>query len=65
MTILDEIITDKKIEVALRKQLFPVSYWEASPLFGRTTSSLAAALQASQSWNTNSRCGYMETMERY
>ena len=49
MTILNKIITDKKIEVALRKQLFPVSYWEASPLFGRSTSSLAAALQASQS----------------
>ena len=49
MTILDKIIVDKKIEVALRKQLFPVSYWEASPLFGRTTSSLAKALRSSQS----------------
>jgi len=49
MTILDKIIADKKIEVALRKQLFPVSYWEASPLFGRTTSSLAKALRSSQS----------------
>jgi len=49
MTILDKIIADKKVEVALRKQLFPIAYWEASPLFGRTTSSLAAALQASQS----------------
>lgn len=49
MTILDRIVADKKIEVAQRKQLFPTNYWEASPLFGRTTSSLAAALQASQS----------------
>jgi len=49
MTILDKIIADKKIEVALRKQLFPVSYLEASPLFGRTTSSLAKALRSSQS----------------
>lgn len=49
MTILDKIIADKKIEVNLRKQLFPASYWEASPLFNRSTSSLATALRASKS----------------
>ena len=27
MSILDRIITDKKIEVAKRKSLFPSSYW--------------------------------------
>ena len=38
MSILDRIVADKKIEVAHRKSLFPVSYWEASPL--RPTSKL-------------------------
>ena len=31
MSILDRIVADKRIEVAQRKQLFPTSYWEASP----------------------------------
>ena len=48
MTILDKIIADKKIEVALRKQLFPFEYWEASPVFERTTNSLAKELLASK-----------------
>jgi len=47
MTILDKIIADKKIEVALRKKLFPISYLEASPLFSLTTISLAQCLRKS------------------
>jgi len=44
MNILDRIVADKRIEVAQRKQIFPLSYWEASPLFERPTNSLAACL---------------------
>ena len=33
MSILDRIVADKKIEVTQKKKLFPVSYYEASPLF--------------------------------
>ena len=49
MSILDRIITDKKIEVEQRKSVFPVSYWEASPLFGRGTTSLTQQLRKSDS----------------
>ncbi len=49
MSILDRIVADKRTEVALRKQLFPTSYWEASPLFGRPTHSLAKKLSNSAS----------------
>lgn len=49
MTILDQIIADKKKEVALRKTLFPVSYWEASPLFDRPKNALSTALRSSHS----------------
>jgi indole-3-glycerol phosphate synthase len=49
MSILDRIITDKKIEVAKRKSLFPSSYWEASPLFERESNSLATRLRSSTS----------------
>ncbi|MFZ9074360.1 MAG: indole-3-glycerol phosphate synthase TrpC [Flavobacteriaceae bacterium] len=45
MTILDQIIADKIKEVAHRKSLFPTSYWEASPLFDRNTTSLANKLR--------------------
>ncbi len=47
MSILNEIILNKKKEVELRKKLFPPSYWEKSPLFGRKTSSLANKLKNS------------------
>ena len=49
MTILDKIIADKKVEVALRKQLFPFAYWEASPIFERETISLTQNLRNSSS----------------
>ncbi len=49
MTILDKIIADKKVEVALRKQLFPFAYWEASPIFERETISLSQNLRNSSS----------------
>ena len=49
MSILDQIIADKKKEVTLRKTLFPTSYWEASPLFERSTNSLTKRLRNSQS----------------
>lgn len=49
MNILDLIITDKKIEVNQRKNLFPSAYWESSPLFERKTKSLAKSLKASNS----------------
>ena len=45
MSILDQIVADKKIEVARRKSLFPVSYWEASPLFERKCISLSTRLE--------------------
>ena len=47
MTILDKIIADKKIELALRKKVFPISYLETSPLFGQKTISLAQCLRKS------------------
>ncbi|MAU70462.1 MULTISPECIES: indole-3-glycerol phosphate synthase TrpC [unclassified Leeuwenhoekiella] len=49
MNILDKIIADKRNEVALRKQLIPVSQLEQSVLFERTSPSLAEALKASNS----------------
>ena len=49
MSILNEIISDKKKEVELRKKLFPPTYWEKSPLFGRKTYSLANKLRNSRS----------------
>ena len=49
MSILDRIVADKRIEVAHRKQLFPHSYWEASPLFNQQTYSLAERLRQSKS----------------
>ena len=49
MSILNEIISDKKKEVELRKKLFPSTYWEKSPLFGRKTHSLANKLKNSHS----------------
>ena len=44
MNILQRIVADKKNEVALRKALFPESYWEQSPLFERPTVSLKDSL---------------------
>ena len=49
MSILDQIINDKKIEVSKRKNIFPASYLEASPLFERTTKSLSDNLRKSKS----------------
>ncbi|MGB1455029.1 MAG: indole-3-glycerol phosphate synthase TrpC [Flavobacteriaceae bacterium] len=49
MNILDRIIADKKNEVALRKSLFPISYWEASPLFDRPLNRLSTRLRSSHS----------------
>lgn len=47
MNILDKIIADKKIEVALKKGLIPVKQLENSVLFDRPTTSLATALRTS------------------
>ncbi|MCC4214333.1 indole-3-glycerol phosphate synthase TrpC [Leeuwenhoekiella parthenopeia] len=47
MNILDKIISDKRKEVALRKQLIPVSQLEQSVLFDRKSPSLAQALRDS------------------
>jgi indole-3-glycerol phosphate synthase len=44
MSILDRIIADKKKEVAFRKKIIPLSYWEQSPLFERPTLSLVQKL---------------------
>lgn len=46
MNILDQIVADKRLEVAHREKLFPISYWEQSPLFERPTHSLRAQLKA-------------------
>ncbi|MEP0262859.1 indole-3-glycerol phosphate synthase TrpC [Dokdonia sp.] len=45
MTILEKIIADKHKEVALKKQLIPISQLEQSALFERETQSLATTLQ--------------------
>ncbi|ESU25171.1 indole-3-glycerolphosphate synthase [Flavobacterium enshiense DK69] len=45
MTILDKIISDKKREVTLKKQLIPVSQLENSALFGSQTHSLSKNLR--------------------
>jgi len=47
LNILDKIIADKRKEVALRKQLIPVSQLEQSVLFDRKSPSLAQALRDS------------------
>lgn len=49
MNILDQIVADKRVEVAHRKNLFPIDYWEASPLFDRPSTSLAERLRVSTS----------------
>ncbi|MEL7270389.1 MAG: indole-3-glycerol phosphate synthase TrpC [Bacteroidota bacterium] len=49
MNILDKIVADKRKEVALKKELIPVSQWEASVLFDRKGTSLAEALRKSNS----------------
>ena len=49
MTILDRIVIDKIKEVALRKKIFPTTYWEQSPLFERAGSSLVQNLKNSSS----------------
>ena len=49
MTILDNIVNDKRIEVDLKKSLIPVKQLEASVLFDRRTLSLAANLRQSDS----------------
>lgn len=49
MTILDQIIADKRKEVELRKALIPVEVLQTQSLFGRPTLSLKNALQTSLS----------------
>jgi len=49
MTILDQIINDKKNEIAFRKSVFPFSYWESSPLFERKTISISNLIRKSKS----------------
>ena len=49
MNILDKIVADKRKEVTLKKELIPVSQWEASVLFDRKGTSLAQALRKSNS----------------
>ena len=44
--ILAQIVADKQKEVAARKQLFPQSYWEQSPMYTRAVVSLKKALLA-------------------
>ncbi|MDT0558261.1 indole-3-glycerol phosphate synthase TrpC [Ichthyenterobacterium sp. W332] len=49
MDILSKIVIDKKAEVALRKQLIPVTQLEQSVLFNRVANSLADKLRKSSS----------------
>ena len=49
MNILDKIIADKKIEVALKKGLVPTKYLEQHPLFERPVNSMAAHIKQSNS----------------
>ena len=49
MTILDKIIADKKVEVSIRKTLFPVLYLEKSPLFEKSVVSISKCLLKSKS----------------
>lgn len=49
MNILDKIIADKRLEVALKKQLITSSQLTKYPLFNRNTNSLATALKNSKS----------------
>ena len=49
MNILDKIIADKKIEVALKKGLIPIKNFEQSPLFERPTNSMATKIRQSAS----------------
>ncbi len=49
MNILDKIIADKKIEVALKKGLVPTKYLEQHPLFERPVNSMAAQIKQSNS----------------
>ena len=49
MNILDKIIADKKVEVALKKGLIPIKNFEMSPLFERPTNSMATKIRQSAS----------------
>lgn len=49
MNILDRIVRDKKQEVALKKELIPVTQLEASVLFSKSTISLSNNLRTSKS----------------
>jgi indole-3-glycerol phosphate synthase len=49
MNILDKIVRDKRVEVALRKSLIPIKQLEQSVLFERKTISLALNLRNSKS----------------
>ena len=49
MNILDKIVADKRKEVTLKKELIPVSQWEASVLFDREVTSLSNKLRKSNS----------------
>ena len=48
-SILDRIVADKRIEVALRNQLIPIKQLEQSVLFERHCPSLSTRLQQSTS----------------
>ncbi len=48
MNILDKIVSDKRIEIDLRKSLIPIKQLEQSVLFERQTISLASKLKNSQ-----------------
>lgn len=49
MSILNQIVANKRKEVELRKQLIGTDYWEQSPLFERPKNSLSKALRQSPS----------------
>lgn len=49
MNILDRIVRDKKLEVALKKELIPIKQLESSVLFSRSTFSLSNNLRSSKS----------------
>ena len=48
MTILEKIITDKKIEIELKKKYFPASFLKSSPFFNHKTNSLVKKLKESK-----------------
>lgn len=47
MNILDRIVADIRKDLHFKKQIFPVSYWESSPLFARPVYSLSQSVRKS------------------